>query len=158
MISGSNFESRWDAGGFATGVPSREERNSLGVPNQTTEAAVNQRIERVQSEIREILGEIMSRQEIKDPRVAGAGIITITHVRVTGDLGQVNAQFMVHGADEAALEKVQEGLNSAAGYMRRVIGKRLKLRITPALTFHIDRIFEQEEKVDALLRDISTRK
>ena len=119
---------------------------------------MNQRLERVSAEIRQILAEVVARGEIKDPRVQQAGIITFTHVRVTGDLREARALFMVHGADEAALERVQEGLESASGYLRRLIGKQLRLRTIPTLSFEIDRVFAQEEKVDALLREIEPAK
>jgi ribosome-binding factor A len=115
---------------------------------------MNQRLERIASEIREILGAALVRGEIKDPRVQASGLITITHVRVTGDLREAKASFMVHDADEAALERTRQGLNSAAGYLRRLIGSQLRLKVTPTLTFEIDRVFEQEAKVDRLLHEL----
>ncbi len=116
---------------------------------------MNQRIERVQGEIREVLAEILVRGEIKDPRVRGSGIITFTHVRVSGDLSHARVFFMVHGADEELLERVRGGLESASGYMRREIGKKLRLRIVPTLIFEVDRVFEKEEKVEAILRELA---
>ena len=56
---------------------------------------MNQRLERISSEIREILGGVVARGELKDPRVRDAGLITITHVRVTGDLREAIASFIV---------------------------------------------------------------
>jgi ribosome-binding factor A len=79
------------------------------------------------------------------------------HVRVTADLRQATAFFMVHGADAAALARVREGLVSATGFLRRILAQRLKLRVTPMLRFEVDRVFEQEEKVDALLKEIADR-
>ena len=119
---------------------------------------MNQRLQRISSEIREILGEIVTRQEIKDPRVHDAGLITITHVRVTGDLREAIASFIVHDVDEAALKRAEEGLNSASGYLRRLIGQQLRLKVTPTLTFEIDRVFDQEAKIDRLLHEVSTEK
>lgn len=116
---------------------------------------MNQRIERIAGEIREVLSELLVRGEVKDPRVQQAGLITITHVRLTGDLREAAALFIVHNADAAALEKVKQGLNSASGYLRRFIGRQLRLKTTPTLTFEIDKVFEQEEKVDALLRQVA---
>jgi ribosome-binding factor A len=116
---------------------------------------VNQRVERVAAEIRELLGETLVRGDIKDPRVSEAGLITFTHVRVTGDLRQATALFIVHNADDAHLKRVQAGLTSASGYLRRALGQRLRMKNTPTLAFEIDRVFEKEEKVDALLREIS---
>jgi ribosome-binding factor A len=115
---------------------------------------MTQRAERVAGEIRELLGEIVVRQEIKDPRVRGAGIITFTHVRVSGDLRQARAFFTVHGLDDESLERVRQGLASAAGFMRRRIGEQLRLKSTPALEFEVDRVFEQEARIDALLREV----
>jgi ribosome-binding factor A len=116
---------------------------------------MNQRLERVSSEIREILGEAVVRGEIKDPRVSDAGLITITHVRVTGDLREAHAAFIVHDADEETLERALHGLNSAAGYLRRLVGQQLRLRVTPTLIFEIDRVFEQEAKIDRLLHEVA---
>jgi ribosome-binding factor A len=116
---------------------------------------MNQRVERLSSEIREILGEIISRQEIKDPRVQDAGIVTLTHVRLTGDLRQATVLFMVHGADAAALGRVRDGLNHASGYLRRRLGRELSVRTTPSISFEVDRVFDQEMKVEALFREIA---
>jgi ribosome-binding factor A len=115
---------------------------------------MTQRSERVAGEIRQILGELIVRQEIKDPRVRGAGIITFTHVRISGDLRQARAFFTVHGMDDEALERVRQGLASAAGFLQRRVGDRLRLKSTPALTFEVDRVFEQEARIDALLREV----
>lgn len=116
---------------------------------------MTQRTERVAGEIREILGEIIVRQEIKDPRVRGAGIVTFTHVRISGDLRQAKVFFTVHGLDDDSLDRVRQGLDSAAGYMRRRIGDRLRLKSTPTLAFEVDRVFEQEAHIDALLREVA---
>ena len=118
---------------------------------------MTQRTERVSGEIREILGEVVVRQEIKDPRVRNAGIITFTFVRVTGDLRQAKAFFTVHGMYDESLERVRQGLTSAAGFMRRRIADRLHLKSTPALSFEVDRVFEQEAHIDQLLREVAKK-
>jgi ribosome-binding factor A len=110
-------------------------------------------VERVASEVRGILGEVISRDEIKDPRVRGAGLITVTHVRVSGDLQHARALFIVHDLDAAAMERVRQGLNHASGYFRQAIGRRLRMKVAPAVTFEIDKVFEQAARVEALLRD-----
>ncbi len=78
---------------------------------------MSQRMERVAGEVRAILGETLARDEIKDPRVRGAGLITVTHVRVSGDFRQARAFFTVHGLDDAALERVRVGLDHASGLL-----------------------------------------
>ncbi len=115
---------------------------------------MTQRTERVAGEIRDVLGEAVARQELKDPRLRGAGIITFTHVRVSGDLRQAHAFFTVHGMDDESLERVRQGLASAAGFLRRRIADRLRLKSTPSLAFEVDRVFEQEERIEALLREV----
>ena len=116
---------------------------------------MSQRTERVAGELRAIIGEVIARREIKDPRVQGAGLITITHVRVSGDLRQARALFTVHNAPDAELEHVRQGLDHASGYFRHAIARRLRLKVTPALTFEVDRVFEQASRVEQLLQEIA---
>jgi ribosome-binding factor A len=114
---------------------------------------VSQRLERVAGEVRAILGEVLARDEIKDPRVRGAGLITVTHVRVSGDLRHARALFTVHDADAAALERVRQGLDHASGYFRQAIARRLRLKVAPAVKFEVDKVFEQAERVERILRE-----
>jgi ribosome-binding factor A len=115
-----------------------------------------QRIERVASEVRAVLGEVLARDEIKDPRVRGAGLITVTHVRVSGDLRHARAHFTVHGVDDAALERVRAGLDHASGYFRRAIAARLRTKVSPHVTFEVDRVFDKAMRIDALLHSLGT--
>jgi ribosome-binding factor A len=115
-----------------------------------------QRTERVAGEVRAVLGEVLARDEIKDPRVRGAGLITITHVRVSGDLRHARALFTVHGLDEAHLERVRAGLDHASGYFRSAIARRLRTKVSPAVTFEVDHVFEQAMRVESLLRDVES--
>jgi len=110
-------------------------------------------VERVAGEVRAILGEVLARDEIKDPRVRGAGLITVTHVRVSGDLRHARAMFTVHDADAAALERVRQGLDNASGYFRQAIARRLRMKVAPAVKFEVDKVFEQAERVEKILRE-----
>jgi len=112
-------------------------------------------MERVAGEVRAVLGEVLARDEIKDPRVRGAGLITVTHVRVSGDLRHAKAMFTVHGLDEAAMDRVRQGLDHASGYFRHAIARRLRTKVAPAVTFEVDKVFEQAARVEGLLRDIA---
>ena len=114
---------------------------------------MSQRLERVAGEVRAILGEVLARDEIKDPRVRGAGLITVTHVRVSGDLRHARALFTVHDADAAALERVRQGLDNASGYFRQAIARRLRIKVAPAVKFEVDKVFEQAERVEKILRE-----
>ena len=111
------------------------------------------RLERVAGEVRAILGEVLARDEIKDPRVRGAGLITVTHVRVSGDLRHARALFTVHDADAATLERVRQGLDHASGYFRQAIARRLRMKVAPAVKFEVDKVFEQAERVEKILRE-----
>ncbi|HJX66321.1 MAG TPA: 30S ribosome-binding factor RbfA [Polyangia bacterium] len=118
---------------------------------------MSQRAEKVAGELREVLGELVVRGAIKDPRVRDAGLVTITYVRMTGDLRQARVFFTVHGADDAAAEKVRVGLQSAAGFMRRQVGERLRLKVTPGLDFEVDRVLDQEARIELLLREVAKK-
>lgn len=118
---------------------------------------MSQRMERVAGEVRAVLGEALARDEIKDPRVRGAGLITVTHVRVSGDLRHARAFFTVHGLDEAELDRVRAGLDHASGYFRQAIARRLRMKVAPAVTFEVDKVFEQAARVEQILREIGPR-
>ncbi len=91
------------------------------------------RPERVASEMREHISRIIS-EEIKDPRI---GFITVTKVEVTPDLRNAKIFFSSLGGKD---EKVQaaEGLNSASGYIRKLLGERMRFKFTPELLFRLD--------------------
>src|SRR3954465_8012197 len=110
-------------------------------------------MERVAGEVRAVVGEVLARDEIKDPRVRGAGLITVTHVRVSGDLRHAWALFTVHDVDAAGLERVRQGLNNASGYFRQAIARRLRMKVAPAGKFEVATVFGQGDRVEKLLRD-----
>jgi ribosome-binding factor A len=113
---------------------------------------MNQRTERLGAEIQSVLGRIISRGEIRDARVRDAGLVTITSVRVTGDLREARVAFAVFGADDAALERVRQGLQSARSYLQHELGRQLRARNTALLSFVVDRGLDNAFRVDSLLR------
>jgi ribosome-binding factor A len=115
---------------------------------------VKQRTERLGREIQSILGEILTRGEIKDPRVRNAGLLTVTRVHVTGDLREAKVAFTAFGAADPALEKARQGLQSASPYLQRAIGQRLRTRNTPTLEFEVDRVLDEALRVDSILREV----
>jgi len=115
---------------------------------------VKQRTERLSREIQGILGELLTRGEIKDPRVRNAGLLTVTRVHVTGDLREAKVAFTAFGAADPVLEKAREGLQSASPYLQRAIGQRLRTRNTPTLEFEIDHVLDEALRVDTLLRQV----
>ena len=107
------------------------------------------RLERLADQLRqEIAGMIV--RELKDPRL---GLATVTRVELSGDLRHARVLVSVLG-DAEAQEKTLEGLSSAAGYLRREIGRRLRLRRAPELAFILDRGAEESQKIEALLHKL----
>jgi ribosome-binding factor A len=114
---------------------------------------MNQRTERMSAEIQSVLGGILIRGEIRDSRVRDAGLVTITRVRVTGDLSEARVAFTVFGANDAALEQVRRGLQAARNYLQGELGRQLRTRKTALLTFEVDRGLDNAFRVDSLLRE-----
>lgn len=92
------------------------------------------------------------RERLKDPRLAKAGIVTITQVRVTGDLSVARVLVGFMGGDDAAVPGALAALESAQGLLRGELGRALDLRRTPELRFIHDRTAEHLDKIDRLLK------
>ncbi|MBU3826757.1 MAG: 30S ribosome-binding factor RbfA [Candidatus Anaerobiospirillum merdipullorum] len=87
-------------------------------------------------------------QEIKDPRVKMA---TVTEVSVSPDLknAKIFVSFLTDKQDE--IEEALVGLNSAAGFIRSTLAKRLKLRYMPQISFAYDSLQTEAMRLDALI-------
>jgi ribosome-binding factor A len=85
--------------------------------------------------------------QLNDPRLEG---VTITRVKVTADTMRADVYYSVLG-DEQARQTAAQGLESAAGRLRREIGARTRLRNTPALFFRWDPSLEHGDRIDQLL-------
>ena len=90
---------------------------------------------------------------VKDPRL---GFITITDVRVTGDLQHASVFYTVYGDDEQ-LAGTQAALNSAKGMLRSEVGKGLSIRLTPTLEFISDSVPAAAAELDQLLAQAAKR-
>lgn len=90
------------------------------------------RIGRINEEIQRELSTLI--RNVKDPRVKG--MISITAVDTTSDLRY--AKIYVSVLDKSDVGEVVKGLKSAAGYLRRELGRVLQLRYTPELIFTAD--------------------
>ncbi len=96
---------------------------------------MSRRTERVSQLVRAEVARIL-RQETTDPRLR---LVTLTHVRVSPDLGNAQVYWScLSGDDEQNVERVAEALDSASGYMRRHLAEALPLRRAPALHFRHD--------------------
>jgi len=110
-----------------------------------------QRSHRVGEQIQKEISALLVKG-LKDPRV---GFVTITAVEVSGDLRHARIYFTVLGDEQARCE-TQSGLTSAIPFLRRELGKRLRLRLVPELTFQFDTSLEYGNRIEALLRDLNS--
>ncbi len=86
---------------------------------------------------------------IKDPRL---GFVTVTDVRVTGDLQHASIFYTVYGTDEERADTAA-ALKSATGMLRSEVGKNITARLTPSLEFILDGVPENAAAIDALLEE-----
>ena len=105
------------------------------------------RMGRINEEVQRELAALIP--TVKDPRVTG--MISVTAVEVTQDLKYAKVYISV--LDKADNSQVLKGLKSAAGYLRRELGRRLNLRNTPELTFFQDDSMAKGAHSLEMLRD-----
>jgi ribosome-binding factor A len=89
--------------------------------------------------------------EMKDPRV---GFVTVTEVRVTGDLRGAKVFVSVLGPPEQRAASL-EGLRAAAGYFKHVLASRVDLRWVPDLEFEADETLDKAERLETLMQAIA---
>ena len=111
------------------------------------------RIGRINEEIQRELSEQLRR--LKDPRVSQTGMVSITRVDTTGDLRYARVYISV--LDKSQEKDVLKGLKSAAGFLRRELGRTLQLRYTPELQFLPDDSIQHGAHILEMLRDIERR-
>jgi ribosome-binding factor A len=99
--------------------------------------------------LREELTDII-RTEVKDPRV---GFFTITRVDIGPDLRSATAMVSVLGTEQER-EETLEALRSAAGYIRRQLKPRLRMRQVPEIAFVDDRSMEHAQEIAAALKQL----
>ena len=109
------------------------------------------RIEKLQELIKQEMGKMLL-TDIKDPRI---GFVTVTEVEMTGDLREAKIYVSIMGNDEQ-IKSSWEGLNSALGFIRREIGKRIKIRFTPEISFALDKSLDYSEHIQKLLLKVKS--
>lgn len=111
------------------------------------------RVERVAQEIQVAVADLLTRGEIKDPRV---GFITITGVKVSSDLSTAQVFYSMLGSDAERAE-TQKGLDAAKGFVRREVTRRVKLRVSPEVFFTFDKSLDEGDKIERLLKEVRTK-
>jgi len=107
------------------------------------------RHDRISEALKREIGNIIH-AELKDPRL---GFITVTRVELTQDLRYAKVFFSVLGKEEEH-KKTKEALDSALGFIRRLIAQRIRLRFVPDITFKEDRSAEYSIRIQEALNEI----
>jgi ribosome-binding factor A len=104
---------------------------------------------KVADRIKEVIATTLETR-VKDPRL---GFVTITDVRVTGDLQQASVFYTVLG-DGDAQSGTAAALASSKGLIRREVGAALGLRITPTIEFFADGLQESASAMNDLISSV----
>lgn len=100
--------------------------------------------------VREEIATILS-EGVRDPRVTG--LVTVTGVEMSRDLGQADVFVSVYG-DEHEREATLAGLNAVAPQMRGRVGQALRLRLAPAIAFRLDESVARAARIETLLNSV----
>ncbi|MDQ2681533.1 MAG: 30S ribosome-binding factor RbfA [Candidatus Eremiobacteraeota bacterium] len=107
-----------------------------------------QRLARIDHEVQRVLGTVIS-QNLKDPRM---GFTTVTRVEITQDLRFAKVFVSIIG-DRHVARQTMDALEHAAGFLRGELGREVKLRYTPELSFVEDRSTERAIALTKTLRE-----
>ena len=105
------------------------------------------RSRRIAEQIQRELADLI-RVELKDPGIAA--LVTVTDVEVSHDQSHAKVYFTLLG-DQAKIEATAAGLKRAAGFLRRELSQRMKLRTVPQLDFKYDASIERGAKLSQLI-------
>ena len=111
------------------------------------------RIDKVKEELRHQVSLIVQ-QELHDPRI---GFVTITRAEVTPDLKDATIYFTVMET-EKPVEETVKALDKAAGYVRKLIGQRVRIKFTPQIRFAHDDSEKSNERIDEIIDRIHKEK
>ncbi|MBQ3053874.1 MAG: 30S ribosome-binding factor RbfA [Clostridia bacterium] len=110
------------------------------------------RTDRISEEVKRECANIL--RELKDPRIPE--FISITRVDVTRDLKYAKVYVSIFQKDWD-VDAAVKGLNSSAGYVRREIAKRVKLRYTPEFSFTLDEGIKIGAHINDIISEISSK-
>ncbi|MFC0681912.1 30S ribosome-binding factor RbfA [Lysobacter korlensis] len=111
-----------------------------------------QRARKMADRIKEIVARRLDKG-IRDPRL---GFVTITDVRVTGDLQHASIFYTVYGTDEERANSAA-ALKAATGMLRSEVGRNITARLTPSLEFIADAVPENAASIEKLLQEARQR-
>ena len=111
---------------------------------------------RVNDQIQRDVAELI--RDLKDPRISN--MITITNVEVTPDYAHAKV-FFTNMTGEGDVPEILQGLRCASGFLRRELGRRIRIHTIPELHFHYDRSVEEGSRlsqlIDAVVKEDESR-
>ena len=110
----------------------------------------HRRAERVAEAIREEVATFLA-EDAKDPRITG--LVTVTGVDVTRDLRHAKVYVSVMGSDTERAATL-DGLASVATHLRSRIGRALRLRLAPEISFQLDESIARAARIESLLAQL----
>jgi ribosome-binding factor A len=111
------------------------------------------RLQRIADRVREEISELLIR-EVNDPRVQN---IFITDVKIDKELAFADVYVSaIEGGSRSA--EIIEGLESASGFLRRILSSRIEVRAFPRLRFHWDPTPENADHIEKVLAELREKK
>lgn len=111
------------------------------------------RTERVRHQLQREIAVILQR-EVKDPRVS---MVTVSDVEVSRDLAYAKVFVTFFNDDNDEVKQAVKILNEAAGFIRSLLGKRIKARVVPELKFHHDTSLNEGIRMSKLVDEARRR-
>ncbi|EKS52724.1 Ribosome-binding factor A [Lacticaseibacillus rhamnosus LRHMDP2] len=108
------------------------------------------RIGRVETQIQREVDDILLK-DVNDPRVKG---VTITGVKLTGDLQHATIFYSILDDAPDKVEAAQTGLDKASGLIRREVGQRIRLFKVPEIEFAQDKSVQYGARIDQLINEV----
>jgi len=107
--------------------------------------------ERIRKALIKEISDIIQRQ-VKDPRISG--IVSVTDVDLSADYGYAKVYISIYGTDEQK-ENTMEAIEDSTPYIRKEVGRRIRLRHVPELEFRKDDSLERGSRITSLIDKIS---
>ncbi len=111
------------------------------------------RMDRISEEVKRVVSDII-RNDLNDPRISS--LCSVVSAEVTPDLKYAKIFVSVLGSDEEKQSTIK-GLSSAAGFIRRELGRNIELRYSPEVFFELDRSIEHGAYINKLLNEVKKK-
>jgi len=119
------------------------------MPRQPSRAPTQRQL-RVGEEVRHAIASALERGEVRDPAIKGIAI-TVTEVRLSPDLKNATAFVVPLGGGDAA--EAVDALNRASGFLRGWVGRNVRLRHIPRVSFEADVSFDEAQRIENALKN-----